>query len=84
MHSCAITSARDVEACQTQLCHHLEQWCMLQTLQAVSCERDSTVRQLSGQVGTDSCASSALGLSCLILTVNVEAAHTVQEPKKNS
>jgi len=24
---------------------------MLQTLQAVGCERDSTVRQLSGQVG---------------------------------
>jgi hypothetical protein len=57
---------------------------MLQTLQAVGCERDSTVRQLSGQVGTDSCASSAFGLSCLILTVNVETAHTVQEPKKNS
>ncbi len=55
---------------------------MLQTLQAVGCERDSTVRQLSGQVGTDSCASSAFGLSCLILTVNVETAHTVQEPKK--
>ncbi len=40
---------------------------MLQTLQAVGCERDSTVRQLSGQVGTGSCVSSAFNLSCLIL-----------------
>ncbi len=57
MHSCASMQARDVEAAQAQLCHHLEQWCMLQTLQAVGCERDSTVRQLSGQVGTGLCCS---------------------------